>query len=105
MSPILAFFEGAFAPSHIIIVLIVGVLLFGKRLPEIGRSLGKGLQEFRRGFSGLEDDVQGTNNPRLEAPPSEAIKPPQKVATTAPKFEDNPPAPPTPPVTPPKAQS
>jgi sec-independent protein translocase protein TatA len=99
MSSILAIFEGALSPMHILVVLIIGVLLFGKRLPEIGRSLGKGLQEFKKGFNGLEDDVHGAN-PRLDAPPTEAIKPPQKVATTAPKFEDNPPAPP---VTPPKA--
>jgi sec-independent protein translocase protein TatA len=98
MSPIFAFFEGAFSPTHIIIVLIVGVLLFGKRLPEIGRSLGKGLQEFKKGMSGLEDDAQ-VNNQRLEGP-AEAIKPPQRVATTAPKFSDNPP--PAPPTAPPK---
>ncbi len=37
-------------PIHIIIILIVALLLFGpSRLPELGRSLGKGLNEFRRG--------------------------------------------------------
>ena len=56
MNTLLAFGEGLFAPSHIIIMLIVGVLLFGKRLPEIGRSLGKGLVEFKKGMQGIEDD-------------------------------------------------
>ncbi len=37
-------------PIHIIIILIVALLIFGpSRLPELGRSLGKGLNEFRRG--------------------------------------------------------
>jgi sec-independent protein translocase protein TatA len=37
-------------PLHIIIIVIVGLLIFGPaRLPELGRSLGKGLTEFRRG--------------------------------------------------------
>jgi sec-independent protein translocase protein TatA len=33
------------------------VLLFGKRLPEVGRSLGKGLVEFKKGIRGIEDDL------------------------------------------------
>jgi sec-independent protein translocase protein TatA len=37
-------------PIHIIIIVAVGLLIFGPaRLPELGRSLGKGLTEFRRG--------------------------------------------------------
>ncbi len=37
-------------PIHIIIILVVALLIFGpSRLPELGRSLGKGLNEFRRG--------------------------------------------------------
>ncbi len=37
-------------PIHIIIILIVALLIFGpSRLPELGRNLGKGLNEFRRG--------------------------------------------------------
>ncbi len=37
-------------PIHIIIILVVALLLFGpSRLPELGRNLGKGLNEFRRG--------------------------------------------------------
>jgi len=32
-------------------------LLFGKRLPEVGKSLGKGIVEFKKGLKGIEDDV------------------------------------------------
>jgi sec-independent protein translocase protein TatA len=35
----------------------VGLLIFGKRLPEVGRSLGKGIVEFKKGLKGIEDDI------------------------------------------------
>ena len=35
----------------------LGLLFFGKRLPEVGRSLGKGIVEFKKGIQGIEDDV------------------------------------------------
>lgn len=42
-------------PLHLLIVLVVVLLVFGaKRLPETGRSLGKGLREFRNGVLGHE---------------------------------------------------
>jgi TatA/E family protein of Tat protein translocase len=40
-----------------ILVAIVALLLFGKRLPEVGRSLGKGIIEFKKGLAGIEEDV------------------------------------------------
>ena len=38
-------------------IAIVALLLFGKRLPEVGRSLGKGIIEFKKGLAGIEEDV------------------------------------------------
>ena len=35
----------------------IGLLIFGKRLPEVGRSLGKGIVEFKKGLKGIEEDV------------------------------------------------
>ncbi len=40
----------------------LGLLIFGKRLPEVGRSLGKGIVEFKKGLSGLEDDLTNATN-------------------------------------------
>jgi sec-independent protein translocase protein TatA len=48
-------------PQEMVIIGILGVLLFGKRLPEVGKSLGKGIAEFRRGFSGVEDEIRSIN--------------------------------------------
>ena len=44
-------------PTHLLFVLIVALLVLGpKRLPEVGRSLGRGIRDFRSAISG--DDVQ-----------------------------------------------
>ncbi len=40
-----------------LIIAGIGLLIFGKRLPEVGRSLGKGIVEFKKGLKGVEDEV------------------------------------------------
>ena len=48
---------GNIGPLEIIVVLIIALVVFGpKRLPELGRSLGKGIREFRGSVSGDNDD-------------------------------------------------
>ena len=45
-------FAGLASPSHLIIVLVVVLLLFGaKRIPELAKGLGTGVKELREGFS------------------------------------------------------
>jgi sec-independent protein translocase protein TatA len=44
-------------PVEIIIILVVVLLVFGKRLPSVGRSLGRGIVEFKKGLKGVKDDV------------------------------------------------
>lgn len=39
------------------IILAIGLLLFGRRLPEVGRSLGQGIVEFKKGLKGVQDEV------------------------------------------------
>ena len=78
--------------QEMMILLVIGVLLFGRKLPEVGRYLGKGIVEFKKGIKGLEDELDTTASaaPRPEAPALEQPRPPQRVMTTAPKFEDSP---------------
>ena len=45
-----------------LIILAIGLLLFGKRLPEVGRSLGKGIVEFKRGIKGIEEEIEGESS-------------------------------------------
>lgn len=48
---------GNIGPLEIIVVLIIALVVFGpKRLPELGRSLGKGIREFRGSIGGDHDD-------------------------------------------------
>ncbi|MCA9115635.1 MAG: twin-arginine translocase TatA/TatE family subunit [Planctomycetaceae bacterium] len=52
-------FLGIGAPGlpEMMIVGVIALLLFGKRLPEVARSLGKGIVEFKKGIRGVEDEV------------------------------------------------
>jgi len=44
-------------PLELVVVLIIALVIFGpKRLPELGRSMGKGIREFRGSLSGNDDD-------------------------------------------------
>jgi sec-independent protein translocase protein TatA len=54
------------SPTHIVLLLLIALLLFGaKRLPEIGRSLGSGMREFK-------DSVSDSNKPEELAPAVDA---------------------------------
>lgn len=61
------FFQG-FGMWEAIILGLLGVLIFGKRLPEVGKSIGKGIVEFKKGLAGIEDDldVAAKQQPKIE---------------------------------------
>jgi sec-independent protein translocase protein TatA len=40
-----------------IIILIIALLIFGKRLPGTMKSIGKGIVEFKKGLKGVKDEV------------------------------------------------
>ncbi|SHK05476.1 twin-arginine translocase TatA/TatE family subunit [Desulforamulus aeronauticus] len=46
------FFEGIFQPTHLILILVVVLIIFGPgKLPEVGKAMGKTVSEFRRATS------------------------------------------------------
>jgi sec-independent protein translocase protein TatA len=64
-------------PMEIILVLIVALIVFGpKKLPDLGKSLGKGIREFKGSVSGEDNDPQPTasieQHPVVVAPGREA---------------------------------
>ncbi|MSQ97163.1 MAG: twin-arginine translocase TatA/TatE family subunit [Gemmataceae bacterium] len=89
---------------ELLILGIIAVLLFGRKLPDMAKYLGKSVIEFKKGMHGLETGFDDAANPGAAPPaatsgPAEAIRPPQRVAPAAPKFDDVPSPAPTPPNT------
>lgn len=76
-------------PQEMLVVLVIAVLLFGKRLPEVGRSLGKGLMEFKKGLNDIKSEVNSATNvdvsPRAAA--AKRYSADDYDEPTAPKFE------------------
>ena len=75
-------------PMEMAIIGVIAVLLFGKRLPEVGRSLGKGLMEFKKGISGVQEELARATSDR---PKRSSYPPPEeREEATAPRFEPPP---------------
>ena len=49
---------GGIGTTELIIIVVIGLLIFGRRLPEVGRNVGRSLVEFKKGVKGIEDDVE-----------------------------------------------
>lgn len=48
-------------PGEILVILIIALVVFGPRkLPELGKSLGAGIREFRKGTAGLKEEFEGS---------------------------------------------
>lgn len=69
---------------EIILIFMVVLLFFGaKRLPDLFRSFGKSLREFKKATSEIEDDIRSAMEEDPE--PSKPVKTASKPATTAPQ--------------------
>jgi len=44
--------------QEMLILAVIGILIFGKRLPEVGRSIGRGIVEFKKGLAGIDEEVE-----------------------------------------------
>ena len=65
------------APSmgELIVIAAIGLLLFGKRLPEVGRSLGKSIVEFKKGLKGIDDEVEAAANKQQSSYEAKTLPP------------------------------
>ena len=73
---------------ELLILFFLILLLFGaKRLPEMGRSLGKGMREFKDSVSGMTDDESPTAKPQeITSTGHEIVTPaPSEIVTPAPR--------------------
>ncbi len=88
----------AFLPTiggpELMVFCVIGLLLFGKRLPEVARSLGKGIVEFKKGVKGIEEEIHqstyessSSNNYSRPSPAPRPTASDETNEVTAPKFE------------------
>lgn len=50
-------FIGSLGPVEMMVVGMIALLLFGKKLPQVARDIGRSFTEFKKGVSGIEDNV------------------------------------------------
>ena len=77
MDAVLGIFGGQLGVGEILVIAAVGLLLFGSRLPQVGRSLGRAIVQFKKGLHEVEDEIEkageegektGDEPPDLPAP-------------------------------------
>jgi len=59
-------------PMELIIILAIGLLIFGRRLPEVGRSLGKSIVEFKRGVRDIQNEIEEESSKPATSPAAPA---------------------------------
>lgn len=74
-------------PFEWLIIGAIGLLLFGKRLPEVGRSVGKTIVEFKRGMKEVEQEV---NQVDTLPPPAPRAQIPNTQPNTQPSYKFDP---------------
>ena len=69
-------------PTHLLFVLVIALLVLGpKRLPEVGRSLGRGLRDFRNVMSGDDTHDDVLTETTAEEPVKPATEPVERAAS------------------------
>jgi sec-independent protein translocase protein TatA len=58
-----------------LVLMVFGLLIFGKRLPEVGRSLGQGIVQFKKGLKGIEDEIEVASSKPDVRPAAQAALP------------------------------
>jgi len=81
---------GSIGMPELIIIFVIALIIFGPRkLPELGKSLGKSLAEFKKASNELRNTLE--EEIRIEEQRTEAVKqtpPPAPVTTTTPHVEE-----------------
>jgi sec-independent protein translocase protein TatA len=70
-------------PFEMMLLAGLGLLIFGKRLPEVGRNIGKGIVEFKRGLKEAESEI-------ISEPSPQPSLPNHSQQTSAPKYQFDP---------------
>jgi sec-independent protein translocase protein TatA len=66
-------------PMEIFVVLVIALVIFGpQKLPEMGRSLGKAIREFKSAGSEIQDEITKATD-EIDIDPDKTIKPPKSA--------------------------
>ena len=60
-------YGGITSPQSLLIIGLLGLLLFGNRLPQVMRSLGKSVVEFKKRVNGIEDDIESATREKSDS--------------------------------------
>ncbi len=87
---------GSLGMPELVFIMVLALLVFGpKRLPQVGRTLGKGLREFRRATSDLkrtvEVEINAPDEPEYRSPRPAAAASVEKATTADPDTMEGPP--------------
>jgi len=88
MPPVVAFID--YSPATLLILGALAVLLFGERLPEVARTVGNKLMDFKKEFRAVQQESQNAVNSSEASKPaigSRYEEPEDRQEATAPKFE------------------
>ncbi len=80
----LAFFWEGLSPWHLLLILGLALLFYGNRLPDVARSLGRAVNEFKKGLKDVQSEVG------REVPDEEPHKTPEKLQAPPEKIPDTP---------------
>jgi sec-independent protein translocase protein TatA len=69
---------------ELLVIAFVGLLLFGRRLPEVGRSLGRSIVEFKKGVREARDEIESSTSAGGERPHSLPPRQPSQTIETPP---------------------
>lgn len=64
-----------------IVIGVVALLIFGRRLPDVARSVGKSIVEFKKGLRDVKDDIDVQS--RLEPPSNSTVERPSEPANNS----------------------
>ena len=80
-------FLNMLSPLHLLLLGVVALLLFGNRLPEVARSMGKAVTEFKKGLRDVSDEFNKEAGGD-DDPPKRKLSPPADEAATPDEAEE-----------------
>lgn len=86
METLAAFLLPNLGGTEMLIIGIVLLLLFGRRLPEVGRSLGQGIVQFKKGLRDIGDEIDEQSK-KPDPPKFESVRTPSSSEQRVPQGE------------------